>query len=294
MTEFFSGFGAKKLAKRGICGILGIVPFGSVAWFGQGSNGRAHSTHKAIKAFSSLLLFLGVHTMRKKKSNQRAKRLKRIGKRLAAYSAAAAATTVAGQGMANAADKIFDIADITVGPAAKHGVVFNLMTGATKTIVGTTNWWTGTGAGSIRLMGYYAGYPNPYIYSPSKNGSFVVTSVGASTAAPLAPSALVDSKQTFGFYLYGGWPSVGRYVNLGNWSVGQRASVGITFDFGGNTHYGWADITRVTGTPGVVTLHAFGWNDQAGAAAHIPEPSSILLLAAGAAGLGLWRRKKKV
>ena len=80
-------------------------------------------------------------------------------------------------------------------------------------------------------------------------------------------------------------------MNLGNWSVGQRAFAGIRFDIGGATHYGWADVTRAAANR--VTLHAFGYNDAAGVASHVvPEPTSIMLLAAGAAGLASWRKRK--
>ena len=64
---------------------------------------------------------------------------------------------------------------------------------------------------------------------------------------------------------------------------------------GADTHFGWAQITRVDSTH--FTLHGFGYNNTPGAASHpantvIPEPSSVLLLAAGAAGLGMWRRRR--
>lgn len=226
----------------------------------------------------------------KKKSKQRSDRLKRIGKRLAAYSAAAAATAVVGQGAANAADQVHDIVDITVGPADDHAVVFNMLAGTAKTTYATTGF---SGQGSMRMIGFSqwgtVAYPNPYIFTPafSANGAFVVTA--GTNVARLGRSALIDGNQLFGANL--AYPSTGNYGNLGNWAVDQRGFAGIRFDLDGSTHYGWADVSHPADRQ--ITLHAFGYNDTAGAASHVPEPSSILLLAAGAAGLGFWRLRRK-
>ncbi len=222
----------------------------------------------------------------RKNSKKRSRKLKKIAKRLAAYSAAAAATVVAAQRTANAADQSYNIVpDITVGPAHVHGVVFNMLAGTASTTVIDTGFG---GPGSMRMIGFYTGYANPYLYTPafSANGAFVVTA--ETNAARLGPSALIDGNQLFGFNP--AYASIGNYVNLGNWSVGQRGFAGIRFDIGAETHYGWVDITRAAANE--VTLHAFGYNDAPGAASHVPEPTSLLLLAAGAAGLPLWRKKK--
>jgi len=222
---------------------------------------------------------------KKKKSQRRSNRLKRFAKRLAAYSAAAAVTAAVSQGTANAAPVSWDIPDITVGPAHLHGVVFNMLTGAAGTTFDTAGFG---GAGSMRMIGFYTGYANPYIYTPalSANGAFVVTA--GTNAARLSPSALIDGNLLFDFNPT--YPSIGNYVNLGNWAVGQRGFAGIRFDIGAGTHYGWADVSKPAA--GQMTLHAFGYNDAPDAASHVPEPNSIMLLAAGAAGLASWRRKR--
>ena len=49
----------------------------------------------------------------RKNSKQRSKKFKKVVKRLAAYSAAAAATFMTSQGMVNAQEKIWDITDLT-------------------------------------------------------------------------------------------------------------------------------------------------------------------------------------
>jgi len=222
---------------------------------------------------------------KQKKARRRANRLKKIGKRLAAYSAAAVVTAALSQGTANAAPVSWDIPDITVGPAHLHGVVFNMLTGAAGTTLASTGF---SAPGSMRMVGFYTGYPNPYIYTPafSANGAFVVTA--GTNAARLSPSALVGPNQLFGFNP--AYPSLGNYANLGNWAVGQTGFAGIRFDIGGAPHYGWAEVSKPADKQ--MTLHAFGYNDTPGADSHVPEPNSILLLAAGAAGLRSWRRKR--
>ena len=69
----------------------------------------------------------------KKLSKQRASRLKRIAKRLASYSAAAAATVVASKNTANAAEIVHDIPDVTVEEITdERGVFFNMINGSTN------------------------------------------------------------------------------------------------------------------------------------------------------------------
>jgi PEP-CTERM motif len=69
----------------------------------------------------------------------------------------------------------------------------------------------------------------------------------------------------------------------------------IGFRFTGidsQTHYGWADI-NLNLASGVVTIEDWAYNDVANAAIHVPEPSSLALLAIGAGGLAAFRRRKE-
>lgn len=222
------------------------------------------------------------------KKKKRANRLiKRIAKRLASYSAAAAVTVAASHGTANAAPITYDvIPDITVG--TNEYVNMFMDTGLWSEDTGVQ--FSFTTLGRVRLLGDTNGatYPGPWIYVPFAASGFVGT--GSYTATRLAKGDSVTVNDTFVRYS-NSWNSASLNSN---WADGDRGFVGIKFDLdpgtGAVTHYGWADITKNAGE--TATLHAFGYNDTPGAASEVPEPTSLLLLAAGAAGLPLWRKKK--
>ncbi len=223
---------------------------------------------------------------------------KKIAKRLASYSAAAAATAVATQGTANAAEVVWDITDMAFSGL---GVNFNPVTGAHGAATASID-----NAAAFRV-GTFPNFFDDDLAIQGPAGSAGVAFVGTpligdtyAYANLLAPSATLGPAGPFaGNNAYLG--SYGVYAFMDAF-VGERGIVGFQFDIGGNTHFGWADITGAAGpTPGdannatgpVGILHAFGYNDAVGTATHpIPEPSSILLLAVGAAGLGMRRRRK--
>ena len=204
-----------------------------------------------------------------KKSALRLNRLKKNAKRLAAYSAAAAATVMTTQDRSAEADEVvWDIPDITAGPAHTHAVVFNMLSGEYTT---TTNIYSHSSPGQMRLIGFYTGYYHPYIYTPafSTNGAFV--GLGTSNVLRLSTGVTVSSGAPFAANPR--TASIGNYGNLGSWSVGQSGFIGIRFDLTGGTHYGWAEVTRDSDTE--ATLHSFGYNDTPGDPSDIPSDSGI-------------------
>ena len=223
----------------------------------------------------------------KKNSGRRPKNFKKIAKRLAAYSAAAAATVVASQDRSADAGQVFHdpIPDVTIGD--QPGLLFNMVSGTTALapeIAGNAT------PGSMRILGYFSpDYPNAYIYTPA--GDTMGAFVGAgSNVSPLALGAIIDDNLTFGATPYGN----GNYGNLAAFAVGDSRYIGIRFDLDGSAHFGWAQVTRINAQE--IALEAFGYNDVAGEAAiagAVPEPSSLALLAAGAVGMGFWRRRKR-
>ncbi|MEZ7968467.1 MAG: PEP-CTERM sorting domain-containing protein [Rubritalea sp.] len=216
-----------------------------------------------------------------------------IAKRMSAYSTIAAATAVAG-GTANAAEIIWDVTDITSGSFAEGTSVMALhMTdGSAFNGLGPAN---PASEGDFALFsGDFRGFPTAglhaqdtlYVYSASSAynvRSGVPLTLGASVSAGLGFDSFATATATIDFGL--------------NLSVGETAFFGLTFDLGGNTHYGWAQISN--SAPNKYVLHGFGYNDQADASSvtsdtvdAVPDPSSLALLALGATGLMRRRRQK--
>ncbi len=84
--------------------------------------------------------------------------------------------------------------------------------------------------------------------------------------------------------------------SYGNWSPGDTGWLGLRFDMGGsgNQHAGWAYVTL--NPDATITLGAFAYEDVSGdpAITAVPESShAALLMAAGAAGIAAYRRRRK-
>ena len=209
-----------------------------------------------------------------KHSKQRSRKLKKAAKRLAAYSAAAAATLMTMQNRpANALEVIHDILDVTVKDIGSTGVAFHMVTGGTTydrdpfngmpdgdPNQGQGGWFSD---GNFRLTGYNDN--RGYLYGPNyaidpdnsfantnfqrRSLGFFGTGTGMSSDSVVAvpiPNAgdfvgpLLPHTANQFVVAYspgrGGWRNGSHFAYL-DWSNGQTAFAGIRFNLGGNVHY---------------------------------------------------------
>lgn len=84
---------------------------------------------------------------------------------------------------------------------------------------------------------------------------------------------------------------------LGDWTFGERGFLGLSILINAQTVYGWADVqfNNYDGSGvGSFTLFGYAYEDNGMSipAGAIPEPSTFALLAAGAVGVALLKRRK--
>ena len=89
--------------------------------------------------------------------------------------------------------------------------------------------------------------------------------------------------------------------NLGYWGVPDRGFLGVQFLIGGDTHFGWVDLS-INGDWSL-TVNRVAYNDVPGESVHVegtaggavPEPASgmvwLTMLAAGATGVCAFRKR---
>jgi hypothetical protein len=83
----------------------------------------------------------------------------------------------------------------------------------------------------------------------------------------------------------------------GRWNASENAFAGVRFQIGGADHFAWIrlHVGDTDGIPSSLTAIDWAYESEAGQgikAGEIPEPSTLALLATGAAGLLAWRRRR--
>lgn len=169
-------------------------------------------------------------------------------------------------------------------PSTTAGIYLNMVTGVFNASPGSApgwdvNPWSSSGLGLF----------NP---TAPAGGVYVNTTAGGSTAVNMAPGATIGPAQLYG--------SNGSTTNA-QWNLNSCNNlIGIRLQNEANAnqiHYGWMRVC-LDGTAGGQprSIQDYAWENVAGtpilAGATVPEPGSIALLAAGALGVVIRRRRK--
>ncbi|MGD1002134.1 MAG: PEP-CTERM sorting domain-containing protein [Candidatus Brocadiia bacterium] len=207
-----------------------------------------------------------------------------------------------------------------VAYSAAVGAVFAAGGSAQATIeyFTTPGGWTGTGDNQYLLSFDLAGNVMTNPSAPGPNDQFAIknarnSSINAMVIRGVQPGAAIegiDAKALPVPASHNMGPSATVYrslfmgVNLvsaggtrsfGDWAPGTRAYLGLQFDDAGTPLYGWADLQM--NAYDSATLFAYAFQDD-GSPIHVPdttsvpEPTTLALLAMGAAGLAALRRRQ--
>ena len=129
------------------------------------------------------------------------------------------------------------------------------------------------------------------------NGTSTVNGATVNNLLELSAGATIGGNLTYtgnANNIFAVQPAAGAIS--GNWKVGDTGYVGLEIGGTNNYEYGWAQFTlnNLAGSGvGAFTLRGFALQTDgtALAAGQVPEPSTVALLVAGAAGVGVMRSR---
>lgn len=207
--------------------------------------------------------------------------------RWSAYTAAAAASALAGVNSAEADIHYSGPINllIPVGESIAH--TFNLDNAA---VLRFANIGTSSSSGGVALFRVQGAAASNQVRGIAA-GNFRYPDRLAANVAVSGGAFVAFNANYFATLAYGAGFANSKFTTPGIGFIGFR------FNGGSGMEYGWARV-NVQGGPGnAFTVVDYAWADigtpiRTGQTA-VPEPSSLGLLAAGAAGLALWRKRRK-
>jgi hypothetical protein len=190
---------------------------------------------------------------------------------------------------------------LAAGVPAEATVVYTAIPTADQTITNGNLDFLETSVSFFQFSAYHFNNSS-YAFASvnAKNyGGYMVHNPGSYYAALLKFGTPINASSYFDWngrlaYTYYGYPSGGDWL-------GKKGYLGLQFqDADAATHYGWAKL-EVPGDLSSLILYGFAYETDidtpilagAGDPSPVPLPSSLALLASGAAGLLAYRRMKR-